>query len=150
MRFPALIAIVATVATVACTVAPQAPKLDSSRLVSALQSSASNVADVTVLTADSDPNHLLGRPNQYVGKIDFRDTRLDAGGGVGIGNGGTVEIFDTAEDRKRREDYIRELAKTPIFSEYTYASPSGMALLRLSHSLTPDQAEQYRAWFAAF
>lgn len=106
------------------------------------------VGAVTVYTAESDTNHLLGRPGQYVAKASWSDARLDPPrdpSKVEVGDGGGVEIFATTADRDARERYVEAIAKNgPLLSEYDYPIGS-LALLRVSHILTPDQARVYQA-----
>jgi hypothetical protein len=51
-------------------------------------------------TAATDGNHLLGRPGQYVHKVNFRDTRLKAVSDFDIDGGGSVETFASGGRRK--------------------------------------------------
>lgn len=94
-------------------------------------------------TADNDPNKLLGRPGQYTGKLMFVDTRItDAAPGFEVANGGSIEVFDSATEAKKRADYIKAVTEGVSFlTEYSYQD--GPVLLRLSKSLTPDQAKAY-------
>src|SRR5258708_37112079 len=119
----------APVATV--TTVPQTSSPDT--VLKAFQSAGISISNIVVLTADSDPNKLLGRPNQYIAKVDWKDTRITTPGDPGIDTGGTLEIFSTIDDLQARKQYIDALSKSPLFAEYTYAN--GIMLLRLSHQL---------------
>lgn len=100
-------------------------------------------------TARNDPNHLLGRPNGYVSKTAFLDTRInqsqfthaDLGG---VDPGGSVEYFSTANLAAHRARYIQSLqAGSPMFgTEYDYLD--GGVLLRVSGHLVPSQATKYK------
>lgn len=96
-----------------------------------------------VYDAGSDPNNLLGRPGQYVAKVNFHDTRFPASFDMDIDSGGSVEAFATPDDLAMRFAYISAVARVGIFSEYDYLSKSNVAFLRVSHQLTPDQAAAY-------
>lgn len=115
-------------------------------VIAALKAAGIPIEAEIVYTATTDPNSLLGRPNQYIGKAAWRDARITAEGDPDSA-GGTVEIFASTGDRQRRQDYVAEIAKTPIFAEYAYAN--GMVLVRVSHKLLPTDADGYARAVAA-
>lgn len=100
------------------------------------------------VTADNDPNHLLGRPGQYASKVTFNDTRIKASDVSGtdkgdVDRGGAIEVFATPADATARAKYIQAVTKSmPMLSEYDYVH--GTVLVRVSHYLTPDQAAGYK------
>ena len=100
-------------------------------------------------TASTDVNSLLGRPGQYIGKINFKDTRVtdsgDQGVNIDVNDGGTrIEVFATLTDATNRTKYVQAIATgASLFAEYDYQD--GLVLLRLSKQLTPDQAQAYLA-----
>ncbi|MFD7841071.1 hypothetical protein [Streptomyces sp. NPDC059761] len=102
----------------------------------------------TTVTAESDPNHMLGRPNGYTSKITFTDARIPAEQTEGRGPddlelGGSIEVFPTAAGAKARADYIQAATKDmPALSEYDYVH--GTTLIRVSRLLTPAQAADYK------
>ncbi len=100
-----------------------------------------------VYSTSTDANHLLGRPGQYTGKVNFRDRRINVGGGgFAVSAGGSVEMFASRSDAKRRFDYVSAIfrsASPAIPGERVYLV--GNAVLRLSHVLTPPQAKKYEA-----
>lgn len=103
-------------------------------------------------TAENDVNKLLGRPGQYIGKLNFKDTRLsspDQGVNISVPDGGSIEVFANTTDAKNRFTYIQSISKSGVslFAEYEYLE--GVAILRLSPQLTPAQAAQYEAAFKA-
>jgi hypothetical protein len=55
--------------------APAAPPITPDAVAASLRASGLPVSGVVVHTPETDPNHLLGRPGQYTGKIDFHDER---------------------------------------------------------------------------
>ncbi|MFF7600445.1 hypothetical protein [Streptomyces mirabilis] len=101
------------------------------------------------VTAESDPNHLLGRPNEYTSKVTFSDSWVSAvqvtGADPGdVERGGAIEAFANPADAKARAAYIRGVAKSlPALAEYDYVH--GSVLVRVSHYLTPKQAAQYES-----
>lgn len=101
-----------------------------------------------VVTAQNDPNKLLGTPNAYISKTEFVDTRLDQGVDVvgGVPAGGTVEVFADEAKAKARLEYLRGAAKAAsadaAAAEYDFIS--GPILLRVSHNLNPGQATVYQ------
>jgi hypothetical protein len=99
-----------------------------------------DLLDWTIFDAETDPNHLLGRPGQYIAKAVFWDARI---GDVERGpEAGTVEIFRSNRDLLDRMKYIEEIGrKLPFLLQYQYRK--GLALLRLSKKFTPAQAQEY-------
>jgi hypothetical protein len=95
-------------------------------------------------TAGTDENHLLGRPGQYVSKVNFRDTRLKKPAtAFDIDGRGSIETFGSEGDAKTRYGYVHTISSgSPLFAEYEYRD--GTVLLRLSHYLTPNQAAEYK------
>ncbi len=129
----------------AAPVKPKAPAT-ASDAITALKSAKVPVGKVEVYDASSDPNQLLGRPGQYVAKLNFADTRLTQP--AGDMTGGSIETFANAGDLKTRAAYISNLAKQlSLAVEYEYTN--GLMLLRLDKGLTPAQAEAYNAAFQA-
>jgi hypothetical protein len=94
-------------------------------------------------TAASDPNHLLGRPGQYVSKVNFRDARLRPVRGFDTEGGGSVETFKTRTDAQNRYRYVHAITtSSSLFAEYEYLD--GTVFLRLSKVFTPRQAGGYK------
>lgn len=129
-----------------------------------LKSKGLPIGRVKTFSEADDPNSLLGRPGQYTGKANFHDTRLREPVNPGpcdpvgpgqdepvchdeprdpeVGDGGSVEMFGTEGDAKRRFDYVSAIARSGgPFSEYAYVH--GNVLLRISNELTPTQAREY-------
>ncbi|MGA5819744.1 hypothetical protein ACPC54_18025 [Kitasatospora sp. NPDC094028] len=93
------------------------------------------------VTADDDPNHLLGRPHQYTSATVIADNRID-GGGKGVDQGATVEVFANESDAKARAAYIDGIGKAqPMFAEQDFLH--GTVLVRVAKALTPAQATEY-------
>jgi hypothetical protein len=125
---------------------PAAPgRLSVAYIVGALKAAGLPIAETQVFTADTDPNHLLGRPHEYVEKATWHDSRLPAPrtpAQLEISDGAGLEIFTDPTDAQKRADYITALYRgLPALAEYDYVH--GPVLLRASHQLTPEQAEAY-------
>lgn len=104
------------------------------------------IAEIIVYSAETDPNHLLGRPGKYVSFATWHDSRLPLGTERDISEGGDVQIFATAEDAQAYKQYIEAITKSvALLAEYDYQS--GVYLLRVSGRLTPDQAVAYQKAF---
>ena len=119
---------------------------EAAEVVEELRDEGLPVSESETYTAENDPNELLGRPAQYVGKATFMDTRLPpdelVGEGFDVANGGSVESFDNEDDAIARQEYLNAVTQSvPAFAEYTYRQ--GTVVLRLSGRLTPDQAAEY-------
>jgi hypothetical protein len=125
---------------------PPAPKT-AEEIGKALAAKVTSSKVTVVYTAANDPNKLLGRPNGYLSKVAFSDSRVSPSDVEGTGSdaverGGSVEVFADADGAKKRSDYIQAIAKgLPAASEYDYLS--GGVLVRVSRVLTPDQAKDY-------
>jgi hypothetical protein len=130
--------------------------IDAAAVVEHLKASNQPIGRTDVYNAETDPVSRLGRPNQYVGKAIFHDTRLPLVLQQGQdvisfqNSGGIVEIFADAGDLKARIESL-ELARKQFpaaFPEYQYSK--GLILIRLGHVLTPEQAAGYEAALASF
>lgn len=102
------------------------------------------IGESVTYTAETDVNKLLGRPNGYVGKINFLDARITRTrpDSFPTEDGRSIEVFANADGAKARKDYIDALGKgSPTFVEYSYLK--GRSLVRVSKTLTPLQAAEY-------
>ncbi|OIJ85751.1 hypothetical protein BIV25_42980 [Streptomyces sp. MUSC 14] len=130
-------------------IAAGASKVTASSAFTQISSKVTSAKVSGEVTADSDPNHLLGRPNQYTSKITFSDSRIKAADVAAtqagdVDRGGAVEVFATAGDAQNREKYIQAVTKSlPALAEYDYLQ--GTVLVRVSHYLTPAQATAYQS-----
>lgn len=140
-------------ATAGVPTKPAAKELTASDAFKVLSGKVASAKLSGVVTEDDDPNHLLGRPNQYTSKVTFTDSRIKADDVAGaepgsVGLGGAIEVFTTAADSQARADYIQNVTKgMPMLAEYDFVS--GTVLIRVSHYLTPTQAADYKAVAAA-
>ena len=130
-------------ATTATTAAP-AKTLSAKAIIASMKASGLPIGNVTVYDENTDPNGLLGRPNQYVDKANFTDTKLSSD--VQTDGNGTVEIFANAEDAAARKAYIDEVSKALSMVGY-YSYQSGKYLLRVTFDVPPSRAKAYQAAF---
>lgn len=107
---------------------------------------AMDIGAVTVWTAATDGNQLLGRPGGYTSAATIVDSHL-ACTDPSTDCGATVEVFDTSDQAHARSQYIQSLLGGMLGTEYHYFS--GSALLRVTGHLTPDQAMAYDTAFEA-
>jgi len=113
-------------------------------LAGSLNSSGLPVKDVVVFNADTDPNHLLGRPNQYTAKVSWHDSRVEPADDL---SQATAEVFANGTDLDARSKLAEAASKAGAgFAQYIYRNDQRLVLLRLPHELTPDQAKQYEDW----
>lgn len=97
------------------------------------------IGKIVIYTEETDPNSLLGRPGQYIGKLNFTDTRYK----VGTESFGTIEIFKNKEDLEERYQYVENVTKGTPYLMYQFKHEN--LLLRLPHEMTPTQAKEYEA-----
>lgn len=110
----------------------QKKDMTAEQYATALKEAGLPIDDLQVTTAENDKNKLLGRPNQYTSKVNFKN--------------GSIEVFNNSDDLKARQDYINDIGKkSPMFAEYNYAN--GNALLRINKSVSPDEAKKYEDAF---
>lgn len=143
----AMLAAVLIFATSACSAAPvpqHSADPTAEQIVTGLAERIPTVTPGVVFTAETDPDHLLGRAGGYLSKAAFLDSRIDpattTGSDGGIQRGGLVEVFAHDQDAAQRMEYLKELGP-PYGEEYNYVS--GPVLLRVANALTPWQASEY-------
>ncbi|MFK0222185.1 hypothetical protein ACIQWN_28845 [Streptomyces vinaceus] len=130
----------------ASSAAPK-PASDASSTYKAIAAAVPSATGNTPVTADNDPNHLLGRPGQYTSKITFKDSRIKTADTEGlqpgdVSLGGAIEAFTAPAEAEARANYIRTVTQgMPMLTEYDYVH--GTNLIRVSRLLTPEQAGDY-------
>jgi hypothetical protein len=98
--------------------------------------------DVVVYTAETDTNHLLGRPGQYIGKVNWTDVRASS-----RKQEATVEIFGDDASLQARYTYLDGIFKSsPLFLQYMFRNETRRLILRVPKELTPTQASEYESW----
>jgi len=149
VRFPLALTAAATLLVSLTACGGPTADLDAAGVIEAIAGQGLPVTLTVTYTAETDPNKQLGRPNGYTSKAAFTDSRINAADVAGkkegdVGLGGSVEVFDDADQAQQRADYIQEIGKKlPVLGEYDYVA--GPVLLRVSKELTPDQAEAFEA-----
>ena len=92
--------------------------LTASDVLEKLKATNSNIGNYIEYTEETDTNNLLGRPNQYISKINGADTRLeqtDENNPTGF----SIEVFENNEDALARQEYINQIgAQMPMMVEY--------------------------------
>lgn len=128
------------------TPARPASIVTSEEVAAALRGSGLPIADLTTYTAESDPNALLGRPGQYVAKVNWRDTRIPAEADTA-----RLEVFADAKAQAAWYAHNDALLRSgvPQLAGYIYRNDRMLAVLRLPRELTPDQAAEYKQWLEA-
>ena len=113
-------------------------------IVQAFKAAGLPISGDIVYSEESDPNNLLGRPNQYTGKASWNDTRIERVSPDDREN--TVEVFASTEDLENRRRYVEAIGRSAsVFAQYYYVHKN--AFLRLSHKITPQQAAEYERVF---
>lgn len=125
---------------------PAAPTLTGDQVATSLRGSGLPTTGVQVFTAETDPNKLLGRPDQYTAKVSWFDSRVEPQDGL---TSATVEVFSDAASLDARFKYTDAIQKsTSAFAQYIYRNDGRRVLLRLPHDLTAAQAAEYQRWLA--
>lgn len=108
----------------------------------ALQEKITDITSVVVYDEETDPNGLLGRVGEYIGKADFYDSRLESE----TTEAGTIEVFSSESDCDDRYEYLSQFADSSLgilgLNQYVYKYD--LAVFRVSYDLTPSQAEEYK------
>lgn len=97
-------------------------------------------------TAETDPNHKLGRPNEYIASAKFEDKNVEqikqTPPEIEVPEGGIIEIFNNPQDLEVRKKYIESVFESmPMLKQYMIAK--GNVLLRLEYKITPENAKKY-------
>lgn len=148
----ALALFVATLALAGCASGPPAPT--AGQVVTQLAAKTTTARAAEVYTPATDPNHLMGRPGGYSSKANFRDSRVPelkplegvtVSWGPGVESGGSVEVYDDADQAEQRYKYVQGIAKAAPGMDVGYTYLRGQIILRVAGALTPDQAAGYEA-----
>lgn len=108
------------------------------------------VTGVVAYTEETDVNHQLGRPNGYIEKVSWQDTRIRTSStpeAPGVDDGGSIERFANLRDMNLRYDYLEAVAVGTLFGEYRFRDDANFMILRLSLTLVPSAANEYGAAF---
>jgi hypothetical protein len=111
-------------------------------VVASLQASGLPVTGIVAYTAENDPNKLLGRPGQYIGKVSWKDSRAGQSASEA-----TVEWFGDDQSFNARFTYLDGIIKSsPLLLQYMYKNDARRAIARVPKELTPVQAGDYEVW----
>lgn len=119
-------------------------EITSESIVTAL-SSVETFGQSIIYTEETDPNGSLGKPNNYIGKADFSDTRCEQFSEEDL-VGGTFEYFSTKSDCDDRYEYLMKFTDPSMgaFGLNQYVYKYSTVILRVGYDLTSAQAEEYR------
>ena len=128
--------------------------MNASQIAETLKASGLPVGDIQAFDETSDPNGLLGRPNEYTSKAHFLDTRVHdeygrdwVNGHINTDYGGTIEVFENTADAQKRANYLQSLYDNGLSFGKMYLYRKGTVVLRVGYELTPSQASEYEAAF---
>lgn len=121
------------------------PEISADGLLQAFKDSGMSVIDEIVYTSETDPNEKLGRPGEYIAKINFNDSNFfEEGEEPEL----SIEVFENEEDMIKRRDYIQEITDTNDMNAFKYyIYNNGMFLFRIPYSVTPEVAAEYEDIF---
>jgi hypothetical protein len=139
-----IVSVVLALTMAGAAIAPAGAAPTAEELVLALASNGLPIGERVAWTADTDPNHLLGRPGFYDSKASWHDLRLPVLGQWDgkVDDGGSLEVFSDLQAAVWRADALRYNGLVePSLAEYDMLVCN--AVLRLSRRLTPPQAWQY-------
>lgn len=113
-------------------------------IIGSLRQSGLPLSGVQALTAENDPDKLLGKSGSYLSKVVFKDQRnakVD----------GAIELFGDDASMKSRQEKLEAIAKAnPQLARYVYANGGTKMLMHLSKDLTPEQAKSYQQWLSTY
>lgn len=113
-------------------------------IVNALKDAGMPIGNIVVYDEKTDPNSLLGRPNEYTSKANFADATVeqtDPQNPVG----GSIEVFGNSKDAQARYDYVCDVTSQMPLSQYIYLN--GNVLLRIDSQVLPEDAARYQSAF---
>lgn len=113
-------------------------------IANALKDAGMPIGNIVVYDEKTDPNSLLGRPNEYTSKANFADSTVeqtDPENPVG----GSIEVFGNSKDAQARYDYVCDIISQAPLSQYIYLN--GNVLLRIDSQVLPEDAARYQSAF---
>lgn len=129
-----------------CSKEDKKEPLTAEQIIAKMQESITTIDKVISYNEETDVNERLGRPNQYISKVNFSDSRIEQYDIEEDPTGGTIEVFQNNEDAQARYDYIEKVASNLSFTQqYMYLQDN--VLMRIDFDLTPSQAEEYENVF---
>ncbi|TAK20656.1 MAG: hypothetical protein EPO26_16645 [Chloroflexota bacterium] len=121
---------------------PPKPKMDPKLMKLALMATGLPITGITELTAQTDPDRLLGKAGQYAGKLSWQDPAV--ANAVGF-----AELF---ADPAALQARVQALAGAGAGSGSVplVRSDANLAVLRLPPGITQDQIKTYQSAFSKF
>lgn len=119
--------------------------LDTASIMRAFIAAGLPVANVQYLDSHSDPEGLLGTPNQPSATASWADTRC-AQSGPDSHNDGSVDVHATMAALARTKIVVRTAQSMPFAYGYVFFTRN--VFLHLNPSFTPEQADSYRSALA--
>ena len=113
-------------------------QLKTKEVIKKLQNQTVDMNNVVIYNADNDPNELLGRQGQYIGKASWSDARTKTDK-----SNCTIEVFDNKEAFSKRKSYLKNFTDNPMFKQYVYHHKN--VLMRINGELTPSEAKRYKS-----
>lgn len=103
------------------------------------------ISNIISYNKKNDVNNLMGKPGQYIGKVNFADNRIEQYDPTDP-LGGSIEVFRNHRDAVKRQKYINTIGDAaPILSESNYVHKN--YLLRIDRSLSRDEFNEYKNSF---
>jgi hypothetical protein len=137
----------ATKPVTACSVSGQFIPPTASSVLAFIQAKGLPITGITTYDENTDPNHLLGRPNGYLSKVAWQDTRVDQTDQPddpgGVEYGGSIEVFANSTKALARANYIGAISQASPALGDGYDYLKGPILIRVSGTLNPDDAGLY-------
>lgn len=114
-------------------------------LLQAFKDAGLSVIDEAEYTEETDPNEKLGRPGEYIEKINFNDSGFyEKGDTPEI----SIEVFSSKKDMEKRRDYIQAIVDASDMNAFKYyIYDADKILFRIPYSVTPKVAAEYEKAF---
>ena len=114
-------------------------KLTAKQVIDVFKNAKFPITKEVIYSEETDPNKLLNRPNQYIEKVSWLDTRIKD---KLQETNATIEVFQNEEDLQNRRKYVESMNKAAsALAQYIYTHKN--ILFRINHQLLPKEAEEY-------
>ncbi len=121
-------------------------KLKAVEVIAAFKKANLPIDKIEYFTSETDFEKLLGKPNQYVEKVGWIDTRIKENSRDNF-VGGAIEVFDTEDLLQKRIRSRKENEKS--FGIENYYVVHKNVLLILDSLLMPQQVSDYEKTFSS-
>lgn len=123
--------------------------LDLNTLVDKLKIQYPTIQETKIYTEANDPNNELGKPGKYSQGAAFWDSRTSFTPDSteperwGVDAGGSIEVYSSDEEAKKRVEYIEALNKSmPSFLSPGAVKQKGKVVIRASNELPKSQQDE--------